>query len=66
MSNPYKKSTSVETQYITETWKCCREWPIITQSLTYDYSTDMWKREYWPIGNCGLCDVVPRPMETVQ
>lgn len=62
MTNQYKTG-GPETDYVIAAVRCCRIWPIITATLTWDPKIEMMKRESWWLRECGLCGKIPRPVE---
>lgn len=53
-----------EVEFIVETWRCCRDWPIVVATITYTNGADEWpRREAWHIRKCGICRDYPRPLE---
>ncbi len=56
--NPFKTggpNEECEIGYV----RCCRDWPVITATLTWTEGIDGWKRESWWWRTCGLCDEQP-------
>lgn len=62
MNSEIRKVSGPETDYVVGAVRCCRIWPVITATLTYDPCTEMMKREQWWWRTCGLCGEVPRPV----
>lgn len=62
MSNPFKTSGS-EVDYVYAKVRCCREYEVITATLTWDPRTEMMKREQWWWRDCSLCGEYPRPVD---
>lgn len=60
--NPFKTG-GPETSYVTEDWVCCRIWPVITKTLTWNAKDEYWKKESQWVRRCGYCGEYPRPME---
>lgn len=62
MSNPYKVS-GPEVDYVYGAVRCCRIWPIVKATLTWDPRMEMMKRETWWWRTCGICGEIPIPVE---
>lgn len=62
MSSPFKVS-GPEVSYVYVGVRCCRIWPVVTATLTWDPRNEMMKRESWWWRNCGLCNTYPRPVD---
>lgn len=62
--NPFKTG-GPEVDYVVGYVKCCRVWPVVTHTLTWNDADDAWKRESWWVRTCGICKEYPRPVENV-
>lgn len=62
MSNQFKTGGPI-TDYIYGAVRCCRIWPVITATLTWDSRDETMKREQWWWRTCGLCHEIPRPVQ---
>lgn len=58
----YQKQGPV-VEFDIETWECCRKWPIVVATTTWDPAEEGWKREAQWVRNCGLCGDPPRPID---
>lgn len=58
MDNPFKTS-GPEVYYDYGYVQCCRVWPIILRSYTWNQSEDRWIGESWGWRRCGLCGEIP-------
>lgn len=62
MINPYKIGGH-ETRYEYGAVRCCRIWPIVTATVSWDPKWEMYRREPWWWRNCGICGEMPRPIQ---
>ena len=62
MANPFKVS-GPEVDYEYRTVHCCRDWEIVSATLTWEEGIDGWKRESWWWRTCGICGEMPRPTD---
>lgn len=62
MTNSFKTG-GPEVDYVVGAVRCCRIWPVITATLTWDPSNEIMKRESWWWRTCGYCGEYPRPVE---
>lgn len=57
------KTGGPETDYVIGAARCCRIWPVVTATLTWDPKNEIMKRETWWWRRCGYCGMQPIPVE---